>query len=96
MARNMPKEIKPQIARPTNMGHTDFCIKLPTKAAIGIENKVEINPVIAAPIPAIWPIGSIAMERKLPHIKPRQKNCNERNPIKTRISGFAEFQNNIT
>ena len=86
----------PQIAKPMNMGNTDFWIKLPTNAAMGMDNKVEIKPVIAAPIPAICPIGSMAMERKFPHIKPKQKNCKERNPINIATSGFPEFQNNST
>ncbi len=49
---------------------------------------VEMNPVMAAPIPAMCPIGSIAIDRILPQIKPKHKNCNERNINSIVILGF--------
>tara|TARA_R110000737_G_C14215446_1_gene419987 strand:- start:25 stop:168 length:144 start_codon:yes stop_codon:yes gene_type:complete len=43
----------PHVPKPTNKGHTVSCTKLPTYREIGMDKIVEINPVIAAPMPAI-------------------------------------------
>jgi len=40
---------------------------------MGTESKVESEPRTAAPMPAIWPMGSMAMELKLPNSIPMQK-----------------------
>ena len=40
---------------------------------IGTASKVEKEPMTAAPMPAIWPMGSMAMELKLPKRIPMQK-----------------------
>lgn len=61
---------------------------------IGIERMVEMNPVIAAPIPAICPIGSIAMDLIFPQINPKHKNNSERNINKTVMLGSLEPKNN--
>ncbi len=42
--------------------------------AIGTDINVETNPLIAAPIPAICPIGSMASDLMLPKIKPKDRN----------------------
>ncbi len=34
----------------------------------------------------------MAMERKFPHIKPKQKNCAERKGTNTKILGFGAFR----
>ena len=57
---------------------------------------VDINPVMAAPIPAIWPIGSIAMALRFPNKKPRVKNCMAKKVINIHKLGFWEFQNKPT
>lgn len=61
---------------------------------MGIDKIVEMNPVIAAPIPAICPIGSIAIDRMFPQINPKHRNNNERNINKTVILGSFEPKNN--
>ena len=40
---------------------------------MGTESSVEKAPITAAPMPATWPIGSMAMELKLPKRIPMQK-----------------------
>lgn len=40
---------------------------------MGTESKVAKDPSTAAPMPAIWPMGSMAMELKLPKSIPIQK-----------------------
>lgn len=42
-----------QTAKPINNGREDVAKNLPIKALIGMAIKVAINPVIAAPTPAI-------------------------------------------
>ena len=68
----------PQKKKPINKGRAVVSIKLPTKVAIGTAIMVETNPLIAAPIPAMCPIGSIAKARVFPNKKPIAKNCNQK------------------
>ena len=46
----------------------------PITILMGTAISVEIKPVIAAPIPAICPTGSIAIALKFPNKNPKQKN----------------------
>ena len=91
---NNTTEIRPQTPKPAKSAQTESSIKLPTKIEIGIDKMVEIKPVMAAPIPAIWPIGSIAIDRIFPQINPKHKNCSERNSNKIVILGSLELRNN--
>tara|TARA_R110001592_G_scaffold265633_1_gene531256 strand:+ start:329 stop:517 length:189 start_codon:yes stop_codon:yes gene_type:complete len=52
-AKNNRTDNKPQTPKPANRAQTEFSMKLPTNIEIGIDNMVDIKPVIAAPIPAI-------------------------------------------
>ena len=67
-------ESKPKKVKPINKGKADVFTKLPIKLAIGTATTVETKPLIAAPIPAICPKGSIAKLRKLPNRNPTAKN----------------------
>jgi len=49
----MPKEATPQNRNPINSGRAVFETNLPIKVLMGTAMSVEINPVIAEPIPAI-------------------------------------------
>ena len=49
---------------------------------IGTAIRVEIKPVMAAAIPAIWPMGSMAKARRFPNKKPMAKNCKAKKPTK--------------
>src|SRR6056297_237619 len=62
---------------------------------MGMDRMVEINPVMAAPIPAIWPIGCMAIERILPQTKPKQKNNDAKKTNKIGKPGFGLPKNNI-
>ena len=73
----------PQIKKPTNRGKAVLVIYAPIHVAIGTAIIVEVNPLIAAPIPAIWPIGSIANALVFPKRNPMEKNCNPKNKIRT-------------
>ena len=64
-------------------------IKEPKKVLIGTANKVEINPVNAAPIPAIWPIGCRLIDFKLPNKKPKETNSSARKKHNTSIGGLG-------
>ena len=64
----------PDIEKPINRGSAVSETKRPMKMLIGTAIKVEMNPVIAAAIPAICPTGSIASARKFPKRKPIAKN----------------------
>ena len=55
---------------------------------MGTAMRVDINPVMAAPIPAIWPTGCIAKALKLPKRKPIAKNWRAKNVSSTIILGF--------
>ena len=48
--------------------------KLSTIRATGTENKLEKQPIIAAPSPAISPSGCMAMAFKFPNKIPTKKN----------------------
>ncbi len=71
-------------------------IKRPINVLMGTAISVEIRPVIAAPIPAMWPTGSIASALRFPNIKPIQKNCIAKNPISTYTGGCSILLNRIT
>ena len=61
--------------KPIKMGRARSAMNFPIKILIGTALSVDINPVIAAPIPAIWPMGSMAIALKFPNKKPMEKNC---------------------
>ena len=63
------------MVKPIKRGKTEVLTKSPIKLAIGTAKTVEINPLIAAPIPAICPSGSMAKALKFPNKKPTEKNC---------------------
>lgn len=63
-------------------------VYFPINVLIGTAIIVEINPVIAAPIPAICPIGCIAKALKFPNRNPIEKNCKKKNVNTIKISGF--------
>jgi hypothetical protein len=84
------------VAKPTNKGHTVSITKLPTYKEIGIDKIVEIKPVIAAPMPAICPIGCIAIERILPQTNPKQKNNDAKKKSKIGKLGLSFPKNNTT
>ncbi len=58
-----------QPKNPEKSGSAVSDIYLPIKVLIGTAIKVEINPVIAAAIPAICPTGSMDKARKFPKRK---------------------------
>ena len=62
-----------QTKNPKKRGKAVPKTNLPIKVLIGTAIIVEINPVIAAPIPAICPIGCIARALKFPNRKPIEK-----------------------
>ena len=72
-------EINEQIENPMKIGSTVSLTNFPITILIGTAISVEIKPVIAAPIPAIWPTGSIAIALKFPNKNPKQKNWSEKN-----------------
>ena len=86
----------PKIENPINKGNTESVTKLPIQLAIGTAITVEMNPFIAAPIPAICPIGCIAKALKFPNRKPIAKNCIAKKPTNTIIPGLLPDQNNTT
>ena len=61
--------------------------------AIGTAITVEINPFIAAPIPAICPKGCMAKARKFPNKKPTAKNCKAKKLNRIKMLGFCPDQN---
>ena len=69
-----------QQAKPINNGRVDVTTKRPIKVLIGTAIIVEIKPVIAAAIPAIWPTGSMARALMFPKRKPIKKNCKPNEP----------------
>ena len=73
-------EMPEQQAKPTNRGRVDEAIKRPIKVLIGTAIIVDIKPVIAAAIPAIWPTGSMARALIFPKRKPIKKNCKPKKP----------------
>jgi len=92
----MANDKPPQIENPINIGKAVVLIKLPIKILIGTENTVATKPVIAAPIPAICPIGSIIKARAFPKINPNIKNCIPKNKISISTGGFIAFVKSIT
>ena len=73
---------------PINKGSTVSEIYLPIKTLMDTAIKVEIKPVIAEAIPAIWPTGCIAIALKFPNKKPIAKNWRAKNNNNTSIEGF--------
>jgi len=63
----------PKTAKPITKGTTVPLYDRPIYTPNGTEINVDTEPTIAAPIPAIWPNGSIANEFKLPKSIPVQK-----------------------
>ena len=80
---------KLQTKNPTNRGSAVEVTKRPIKVLIGTAIIVEINPVIAAPIPAICPTGCIANARRFPNKNPIEKNCSAKKINNTTILGFS-------
>ena len=72
----------PQIKKPTNRGKAVLVIYAPIHVAIGTAIIVEVNPLIAAPIPAIWPNGCIANDLTLPKRNPTEKNWTAKKQIR--------------
>ena len=91
----MPIESNEQIEKPTNIGSAVSFTYLPIRVLIGTDIKVEINPVIAAPIPAICPIGSMAKALRFPKRNPIAKNCNPKNSNRISMEGFPLFANKM-
>ena len=82
------------IRNPINNGRAVAVTNFPIKVLIGTAIMVDKKPVIAAPMPAIWPIGSIAKALKFPNKNPIAKNCNPKKASKTPMAGFALSRNN--
>ena len=72
------------------MGRTDVVTNCPINALIGTPIIVAMNPVIAAPIPAICPTGSIARALKFPNKKPTAKNCKAKKISATGNEGLPD------
>jgi hypothetical protein len=72
----------PKIRNPTIKGSTvpSYCI--PMKVPKGTEIKVDTEPTIAAPIPAICPRGSIAIAFRFPKSIPIKKTVDNKYAIK--------------
>ena len=85
----MTKEKQPHNAKPINIGRAVVFTKLPMKVPNGTEKSVAMNPVMAAPIPAIWPIGCIINARRFPKTNPIQKNCIPKKASRISIEGFT-------
>ena len=81
-------EIRPHTKKPINKGSVVSNTKRPIYVLIGTAIRVAINPVIAAPIPAICPIGSMASALKFPNKKPMAKNCAAKNNNNHTMSGL--------
>ena len=62
------------MAKPWNIGKAEWITRFPIQALMGTDIAVARNPVIAAPIPAICPKGSMAMDRRFPKRNPTAKN----------------------
>ena len=77
--------------KPIKIGRAVVLTYFPIKVLIGTAIMVEINPVIAEAIPAIWPTGSIARALKLPKRNPIVKNCKPKKVNNTVTLGFAEL-----
>ena len=92
-AKNNSTDNKPQTPKPAKSAQTESSIKLPTNIDIGIDKMVDMKPVMAAPIPAMWPIGSMAIDLIFPQIKPKQRNNKKRKVNNTPKPGSSEFQN---
>ena len=90
------REINPQTVNPINTVSAVLVTNRPTSVPIGTESMVAINPVMAAPMPAMCPMGSIAIERRFPNKNPMAKNCTAKNPIKTSTLGLGWDQKMIT
>ena len=84
-----------QIENPIKIGSAVNVTNFPITILMGTAISVEIKPVIAAPIPAICPTGSIAIALKFPNKNPKQKNWSEKNNRITLIGGFTELKNKI-
>ena len=89
---NKISEHIPQDKNPIKRGSAVVPIYLPIRIAIGIAKIVEINPLIAAPIPAICPIGCIANALTFPKINPIDKNCSVKNNNNVIRLGFSELK----
>ena len=86
----------PQIENPINKGNAVLEVNLPINVLIGTAIIVDINPVIAAPIPAICPTGSIAKALKFPNKKPIAKNCKPKKVSRIPIEGLSNPLNSTT
>lgn len=74
LARNIEQAVRvPKTRKPKTNGLTvpSYCI--PIYVPNGTEMKVETEPTIAAPIPAICPKGSMAIELRFPNNTPTKK-----------------------
>ena len=74
MKRKITIEANPQHVKPRNSGQTVVSIKAPIRVAMNTPITVEINPLIAAPTPAICPIGCMARALRLPNKNPMAVN----------------------
>ena len=75
------------------MGRTLSITNCPIKALMATPIIVAIKPVMAAPIPAICPTGSMARERRFPKRKPTAKNCNAKKVSRIPNGGFPLVAN---
>ncbi len=79
-----------------NKGRAEEATNRPIKVLIGTAIMVEMNPVMAAAIPAIWPKGSMASARRFPKRKPIAKNCKAKKASRTSTPGFSLPKKKIT
>ena len=61
--------------------------RLPTKTASGIDIRLDVAEVMAAPIPAICPKGSMQRAMRFPNKRPVQKNMAAKIVTKTTKGG---------
>ena len=79
----------PQTAKPIKRGIAVISINRPIKVARGTAIIVARKPHIAAPIPAICPIGCMAKALIFPNIKPTQKIIITKNTRRIERLGFG-------
>ena len=77
--------------KPIKIGRAVWVTNFPIKVLIGTAIMVEINPVMAEAIPAIWPTGSIARALRFPKRNPIAKNWSPKKVSKIVTLGFAEL-----
>ena len=92
----MTIEANPQHVKPRNSGQTVVSIKAPIRVAMNTPITVEIKPLIAAPTPAICPIGCMARALRLPNKNPMAVNCRPKKTSNIHKGGFTLFINNNT